>query len=120
MPVRSLNLPVFRWPDADSIDQSIRGWVDSIIDVQLGVNCIGYFGSYARGDWGVGSDLDIIVILKQSALPFEQRGMDWDTLSLPVPCDLIIYTLEEWEELQKKDTRFYRMLRDEVVWIYQA
>jgi predicted nucleotidyltransferase len=31
---------------------------------------VGYFGSYARGDWGVGSDLDLIIIVDRSDEPF--------------------------------------------------
>ncbi len=54
---------------------------------------IGYFGSYARGDNGVGSDLDGIVIVKDSKAPFGKRGTEWDLSILPVPFDLLIYTL---------------------------
>jgi len=35
---------------------------------------IGYFGSYARGDWGVGSDLDLLVIVTAAEEAFEKRS----------------------------------------------
>ena len=78
---------------------------------------IGYFGSYARGDWGVGSDLDLILILQHSELPFEKRALEWDVLGLPVPADVVVYTQAEWEEMAGKNGRFYRMIENEAVWV---
>ncbi|MBI2230108.1 MAG: nucleotidyltransferase domain-containing protein, partial [Deltaproteobacteria bacterium] len=64
-----------------------------------GVVRIGYFGSYARGDWGVGSDLDLVIVVESSNQPFERRSVDWDTTDLPVPVDALVYTQDEWEIL---------------------
>jgi predicted nucleotidyltransferase len=79
---------------------------------------LGYFGSYARGNWGVGSDLDLIAVVDSSREPFERRSLNWDLYGLPVPADILIYTAVEWEELQKRDDKFSRMLAREVVWVY--
>lgn len=79
---------------------------------------IGFFGSYARGDWGVGSDLDLIAVVAGSDQAFERRAVAFDLLSLPVPADLLVYTREEWERLQAGGGRFARTLSAEVVWIY--
>jgi hypothetical protein len=46
---------------------------------------VGYFGSYARGDWGVGSDLNLLLIVEHAAESFLSRGAPWDTTGLPVP-----------------------------------
>ena len=75
------------------------------------------YGSYARGDWGVGSDLDLIIIVEKSDLPFETRSRDWNVTELPVPTDVLVYTPEEWQALRQQK-RFYQTLRDEAVWIY--
>jgi hypothetical protein len=85
---------------------------------QEDVRRIGYFGSYARGDWGVGSDLDLIIILDHSELPFEKRQLAWDTLSLPVPNDLLVYTQTEWLKMAEENQLFFRTLNQEVVWVY--
>jgi hypothetical protein len=55
---------------------------------------IGYFGSYARGDWGVGSDLDLIVIVESSSEPMERRAAEWYD-RLPV-LRSFGYTEDEW------------------------
>ena len=79
---------------------------------------LGYFGSYARGDAGVGSDLDLVAIIEQSSEPFEKRSLTWNLNALPVPAELIVYTRQEWDRLQKQGSKFERMLTEQVVWIY--
>jgi predicted nucleotidyltransferase len=113
MPVRSLNSSVLTWPDARTVDQAVRCWAEKRAQEFPEVLRIGYFGSYARGDWGVGSDLDIIVIVEHSSESFERRAARWDTLELPVPADLLIYTLAEWEQHPLRSR-----LHQEIVWVY--
>ena len=115
MPVRSLNSPVFRWPDAKAVDDAARRWAAEESRIRKGVLRVGYFGSYARGDWGVGSDLDLVVVVESSTLTFERRAIEWDTTKLPVPADLLVYTNAEWESLAG---RFRDTLDKEAVWVY--
>ena len=42
------------------------------------------FGSYGRGDAGVGSDLDLVLILKECHEPIWERLRRWDTGNLPL------------------------------------
>ena len=117
MPVRSLNSSVFKWPDAQTIDQAVRHWAAEVGRERKDVLHIGYFGSYARGDWGVGSDLDLIIIVERAAQPFERRSAEWETTKLPVPTDLFVYTQDEWWSLSPH-SRFHQTLMREVVWVY--
>ena len=78
---------------------------------------IGYFGSYARGDWGPGSDLDMILIVQGSEEAFERRAARWDTTALPVPVELLVYTTAEWEGLAQR-SRFYQTVMREAIWVY--
>ena len=118
MPVRSLSSPVLKWPDAQTVDRSVRKWAAEVAEQRDDVCCIGYFGSYARGDWGVGSDLDLVIILDHSEVPFEKRPLAWDTLSLPVPNDILVYTQKEWLKMAEMNQLFFRTLNQEVVWVY--
>jgi len=63
---------------------------------------VGYFGSYAKGNWGVGSDLDLVIILRGCEKPFEKRTMDFDFSMIPVPVDAFVYTLEEWKRVEDR------------------
>ncbi len=117
MPVRSLDSSVFTWPDAHTVDAAVRRWAQHVVARHAGVLRVGYFGSYARGDWGVGSDLDLVVVVELSDLPAERRAAQWDITELPVPADILIYTQAEWQALDPKD-RLPRVLARETVWVY--
>lgn len=117
MPVRSLHSSVLRWPDAHAVENALRAWVARITAEHIEVRRIGYFGSYARGDWGVGSDVDLIVIVDRSKDSFERRAAGWNTSSLPVPADLLVYTDAEWQAMQRGKRLSERITR-EIIWLY--
>ena len=77
----------------------------------------GSFGSYARGDWGVGSDIDLVAIVERSEAPFERRALAWSLLDLPVPAELLVYTRAEWERLRREGGRFARTIDREAIWL---
>ncbi len=117
MPTRSSSSSVVTWPDREAIDAAVRAWARAEAGRRPELLRLGYFGSYARGDWGPGSDLDLVAIVRECDLPFERRAVAWDVLSLPVQADLLVYTAREWEALQARGERFARMLADETVWV---
>jgi len=116
MPVRSLNSSVIRWPDAQEVERALRRWAKDAARRQADVIQIGYFGSYARGDWGVGSDLDLIIILSDTDRPFTQRSSEWDMVDIPVPTDVLVYTAEEWRSMSRQR---YGITKQKVNWIYR-
>lgn len=99
MPVRSLNTSVIRWPDAAEVIASLRRWAEQTNRTHPEIVRVGYLGSYARGNWGVGSDLDVVLVVQSSEKPFIERSAAFDTNSLPVPVDLLVYTKDEFERL---------------------
>ncbi|MBW2428598.1 MAG: nucleotidyltransferase domain-containing protein [Deltaproteobacteria bacterium] len=118
MPVKFLNSSVLKWPDRATVDRAARSWADREARKHPELLRLGYFGSYARGDAGVGSDLDVVAIVDHASEPFERRSLTWNLNALPVPAELIVYTQEEWKRLQNQGERFARMLKSQVVWIY--
>ncbi len=117
MPVRSLTSPVLKWPEPQKVIQALQHWVERLAKTRSDIIQIGYFGSYARGDWGVGSDLDLVIIVDRADQPFEMRPSQFDTLELPVPVDILVYTLEEWQLNHAK--KFFQALEKEAVWVYR-
>ena len=117
MPVRLLSSSVLKWPDAQTVKRAVSQWVDKVVKTRKDVLSIGYFGSYARGDWGVGSDLDLIIIVKDSQHSFMRRASEWDTTELPVPADVLVYTEEEWQSLARQG-QFSKRIMQEIVWVY--
>ena len=69
------------------------------------------FGSFARGEDGAESDLDLVVV-KRTNLPFWKRVSEIRQLLKPrVAADVIVYTPEEIEQMGK-DRPF---VRDEIL-----
>jgi predicted nucleotidyltransferase len=120
MPVRSLTSSVLTWPNAKTVDDAVRHWAGREAKRHDGVVRIGYFGSYARGDWGPGSDLDLVVVVAAADTPFVRRAVAWDTSSLPVASQLLVYTRDEWAMIRQRGDRFARALDAETVWVYEA
>ena len=100
------------------MDQAVKSWSIEQGQRRPELERLGYFGSYARGNWGVGSDLDLIAVVDDTSEPFERRLLNWELSNLPVPADILVYTLTEWKDLQQRNHKFSRMLKSEVVWTY--
>lgn len=107
-----------KWPDDQAIHRALDDWLKDALAAHPETLQIGYFGSYARGDWGVGSDLDVVAIVSHSNKSFIKRLPEWDTTTLPVPTDILVYTEEEWERLPQTNTKFFATLTQEAVWIF--
>ena len=118
MPVRSSSSHVLTWPPPDAVREAARAWGAALKASRSDVLRVGYFGSYARGDWGVGSDLDLVVVLTESGDPPLRRGLAFDTFSgFPVPVDLLVYTQDEWHRLETGKSPFAQRLGLEVAWV---
>ena len=117
MPVTSSSSPVKRWPTREAVLDGLDAWAAAEANRRPELRALGYFGSYARGDEGFGSDLDLIAVVAQSPLPFMERARNWKTETLPVPADVLVYTVEEWKALRNGAGRFARVLAAETVWL---
>jgi uncharacterized protein len=118
MPVRSLGSSVLRWPNREAVAAALESWLAEEAKRHPELLRLGYFGSYARGHWGVGSDLDLVAIVSASAQPFERRALPWSTEDLPVPTELLVYTEAEWEAIRKEEGRFATTLERETIWVW--
>lgn len=119
MPVRSLSSSVLAWPDRATVERELVAWARREAAQHPDLVRIGFFGSYARGDWGVGSDLDLIAIVRSADARPERRSLAFDVLSLPVAVDLLVYTEAEWAKLGESGSHFARTLEREVIWLEQ-
>jgi predicted nucleotidyltransferase len=107
---------VLKWPDR-RVEQALASWAAREQLRHPGLVRLGWFGSYARGDAGVGSDLDLVAVVESSAEPFERRALAWDLSELPVPAEILVYTRDEWQRLELEGGRFARTLRSEARWL---
>lgn len=115
MPVRSLNSVVLKWPKRDEVLAAARRWAIDLARSDAAVEEIFCVGSCARGDWGVGSDLDVVVIVSRAPdSPVERRRL-YEPTNVPVAADVWIYTREEWAGLAEHSVHLFRRLQNERV-----
>jgi predicted nucleotidyltransferase len=108
---------VLRWPTAAEVFAEAERWAVLQRRDHADLLAVGVFGSYGRGDAGVGSDLDLLLILEICSEPVWERLRRWDTRALPLACDLLVYSLEEWRTLPQWNPRFSQVLHQETRWL---
>ncbi len=117
MPMRSFDSPILKWPKLEEVHRALSDWAVQEAANRPELLRVGYIGSYARGDWGVGSDLDVVLVVRETAEPWIERGRHWDLTSLPVPADLLIYSRAEFEQKIDEASHLSRELQ-RAAWVY--
>jgi hypothetical protein len=115
MPVRSLNSVVFKWPDRETVLAAARQWAAEVRQRDPTVEQVLCIGSYARGDWGVGSDIDVVVVVSETDLSWPQRYAKYYPDGLPVQADVWVYTRAEWQSLATRSPHLWRRLQAEML-----
>ncbi len=121
MPVRSLSSRIVKWPDRREVEAAIRSHAAAIAQAEPRLGALGYFGSYARDEWGVGSDVDLVAVLDVTAGERTPSALElpWTReIRLPVSHDLFIYSVADLRRMVEDGMRFARMLASEAVWVY--
>ncbi len=117
MPPTSLSGSVLRWPSSNAVLEAAQAWAERIAAANADLQAVGVFGSYGRGDAGVGSDLDLLLILDHCDLPIWERLRRWDTSSLPLATDLLVYSRAEWEAMPSWNPAFAAALERDLRWL---
>ena len=118
MPVRSLKQSVMRWPEPDQVLQAVLDWSVKQAERTSSLHKVGVFGSYGRGDSGVGSDLDLLILDQQAKGPQFERLPDWPLETLPLSCDALVLTVQEYAQLLASQQRLAAELRRDLRWIW--
>jgi uncharacterized protein len=114
VPVTSSRSWLKRWPRAERVLDAAESWAQRLADADPAVVAVGYFGSYARGDAGVGSDLDLLVVRRDGAPRPDLLGADVD--ALPVPTDVLHYTEGELLGVLERRGRMAAVIEREARW----
>lgn len=79
---------------------------ENLVDIIL-------FGSLVKGDYTGFSDVDIVIILKNSELNFIKRIQKYlKYFCLDIIVDLFVYTLPEFEKMRKENNYFIKEIID--------
>lgn len=80
--------------DAAAIRERLQAWAEDL-GADERVLAVVLFGSLARGDATPMSDADVLVILRESALPFEERLVRYKPSGLGISVEVFLYTVDE-------------------------
>ena len=70
-----------------------------------------FFGSYVQGQASAWSDIDLLIVMP-TTIPFIERSRDFFELyELGLPIDILVYTPEEFKNLEASDSGFWRNFR---------
>lgn len=95
-----------------------RAWAAQLRREHPEVLRVGYFGSYARGDYVPGSDFDVLVELSASPIPrWQDRAGSLRPRAFPVCLSLFVFTREEMDRLRQGGDAFLRTIEATIRWI---
>ncbi len=80
--------------DKKLIEKAIDRFVDGLSKREEVLKLV-IFGSWVKGEAGVGSDVDFLIVLKESEHPFLERIPIYTPSNFPIDTDVFPYTLEE-------------------------
>ena len=96
----------------------VKEWAERVAADHPGLARVGVFGSYGRGDAGVGSDLDLPLIDALASGPQHQRLLAWPLAELPLSCDALVLTPAEHHELLASGSAMAVALARDSRWLW--
>jgi hypothetical protein len=117
MPVRSLTQSVLRWPRPEAVLAAVSRWAEQQRQRCPSLQLVGVYGSYGRGEAGVGSDLDLLLIDAAASGPQQQRLLQWPLAELPLSCDALVLSPSEYSELLASGSRMALELQRDLRWL---
>ena len=77
------------------------------------------FGSYARGEAGANSDVDLLIVAESDQPRFKRSRMLYQTLRpYPFAMDLLVYTPQEFEQARRMPLSFVSTVMREGKTVY--
>jgi hypothetical protein len=104
MPVRSLTQSLLRWPEPQQVLTQVVDWAAKVAPDHPGLQRLAVFGSYGRGDAGVGSDLDLL--------------LEWPLAELALSCDALVLTPAEHQALLADGSAMAAALAHDSRWLW--
>jgi len=103
--------------DKGKVLRQLKDYSESIKRTHPEVERMGYFGSYANDTYGPASDVDLLIILRNSSMRFLDRIPNFIPDSLSIGCDVFPYTSEEIKRMKQDGNPWICHILEEVVWL---
>ena len=117
MPKRSSNSVKVVFADKANVLRQLEDYAKSLKRTHAEVERVGFFGSYANDTYGPASDVDLLIVLRESEKRFIDRIPDFVPENLSVSCDVFPYTRSEIEKMKREGSPWVSHVLREVVWL---
>lgn len=104
--------------DKPAIMKAIAALAEELPERHPEIEKICLFGSFARNEAVPGSDVDILVVLASSDLPFRDRMGKYMPSSFPVGIDIFPYTRTEIETMLKAGNHFLKSATQDSILLF--
>lgn len=101
--------------DKERVWQALRHLAPRLAERHPEIVRIAVFGSLARDEAVPGSDVDLLLILRECDLPFPQRLPRYRPVGFPAPLEVFAYTEEEVRQMLAEGNPFLRRALAEAV-----
>ena len=108
-----------RYFDKKLVEESLRGYLKEIEGKHPEVERVLLFGSFVRNESVPGSDIDLLVILRESEESFLKRIPRFLPSRFPVGVDVFPYTEKEVEKMKGEGNFFIRKVLEEGVEVFR-
>ena len=115
MPRKSSNSVKVVFADKAKVLRQLREYAEKLRRTRPEVEKIALFGSYATHTFGPASDVDLLIVLRESSQRFLDRIPDYLPDNLSVSCDVFCYTKKEIEQMQEEGNFWIRHILSQAV-----
>ena len=99
--------------DRNAVENALKDYVQKLYRENPEIEKVIAFGSFVKDQSVPGSDLDLLIILKKSKLPFIKRISKYMPSEFPIGVDVFAYTQEEVEKMIGEGNFFLRTALEE-------
>jgi len=105
--------------DKEAVWQALRELAPRLAADHPEILRIAVFGSLARDEAAPGSDVDLLIVLRQSDLRFPDRFDRYRPERFPVGVEVFAYTQEEMERMLSEGNFFLKRALEEAVTLFE-
>ena len=96
-----------KYTNPAEVDAAVREWAESLRRNNSSVRRVIWFGSWTRGEFRPGSDVDACLIVHASDRSPRERAAEFLPPRFPVGMDLFVYTEAEFANLEQSHPEWY-------------
>ncbi len=110
MPKKSSLSVKITYFNKQAVEEALRKYLSELKERQPQIEKVILFGSFLQERSIPGSDLDLLLVLRASSLPFLERIPHYMPSSFPVGVDVFPYTQEEITRMIREGNQFLKQV----------